>query len=276
MNSLDKPIEQGRPDQGPDTAQTFREWLAPKKLNRAAEDRASPNADQTVAEELHPAPRIQDLLKPDSAQADSQQDLDAAADAHRFVDPQEAMTTAIPEAASPDQNFAEELFRTPRIQDLFGPDATEATQFFVDPRQNAATSIAELRASAPRPSLTGRLLRVLAYGVLAIGLAAVVTLVLTEGLGQKDDKLVSALPVEQSAPSQDLSALQHQIDAMASDLAALQRVTEQISVRELKMTQDVASLQTSLQTLSQRVTALTQDMLWIQQSPSRRRHSSRR
>jgi hypothetical protein len=247
MNSSEKKINQ--PGEGPDTIGALRDWLAPKKPKKmfsAADDSAPISPVQAIAEEFDPTPRIRDLYGPAPAASNWPKDLarDSGTDMPVFVDPLREETTTIPEFLEPEP-----------------------------PQETPQKS---------RPSLTGRVFRTAMSAVVVIGLASVALALLSNKEHGQDDNVRSAETVTralqpQASPARDESSLaQRQLDMMASDVAALRGVVEQLSMRQEKMTQDVGSLQTSLQNLSQRVTALSQDVARIEQSQPRRRHSSRR
>ena len=71
-----------------------------------------------------------------------------------------------------------------------------------------------------------------------------------------------ALPATPSAPTsiaiREFPELQQQLQTIVSDLAALQRIVEQVASKQEQISRDVATLQTTEQNISGKVSSLTQ------------------
>jgi hypothetical protein len=185
----------------------------------------------------------------------------------------------------------------PPIQGVHDPDSHQA-DFQGDvtntsAEEEAATAGTPFRIPVPRPeatrafSVTRRVARTLAHGLVAIAVAGVIVAFLSDdSLRLAGGSIQSATPETQGAgeglPTNELNpvlqqqlALRQQLERIANDLASTRRTVERLAIRQDETEQNIATLRASEQYLRQEITALGQATVPNPSTHSRRHRRNR-
>ena len=255
-----------RREQGPDILLALREWVVKDPQADAIEvhpdECASDCQDDTSSRESHhvPSSAIAELIDRKPPQASSQceeisHDSPSIAPAEPLADLNRRRQASLQNSEIPTRgpSVARRVFRT--VAHGFIIIAVIGTTIALLPSEDRSSVLRT--GSSQDPDLTA----LLASKPL-------------DQMRMPNEALLTAAPSVRLEPvtvTTELSAeLREQLETMANDLAAVQRLMQQLAARQDQMAQEIAALQTAEQNASQKISSLSQTVssVWIR--PRRR------